>query len=197
MKKYFGCFILSLSIGACSKVDPKVDGGELVAGPQLSSKSVVITTLATTVPLSGTCDARSQSLQMSFDGQTWADGVGVASAWTVDCKSAKAFSVTLDLSNSAVVSGLGFVNGEAAKRTVQLRGMTKLGATKIDQFTIDYRPPSSSGGGQTGHVIVGGNSPNVTLSSGSFRMSARIGVPTTGGSLSSSGFRLRTGLQNQ
>lgn len=87
--------------------------------------------------------------------------------------------------------------GVAAKKTVWLRGMTKVGGSKAADFTIDYQPPITGGGGQSGNVLLGGYSPATTLTSSGFRLNARIGVPTTGGSMSSSGFRLRSGLQNQ
>lgn len=196
MKRFRLCLSLVL-LSACTEVDPKVGGAEKVDGPKLSAKSIVITNLSGTVTLAGTCDLRSKSMQMSFDGTTWAEGVGVASTWQTNCSSSKSFNIVLDLTNPTVSAGLGFTNGVGGSRTVWLRGQTIVGASKADGFVIEYRPPVAGGGGQVGSAILGGYSPATTLTSGSFRLTGRIGVPATGGSMSSSNFRLKTGLQNQ
>lgn len=176
-------------------MDPKVGDADKLGGPKLSAKTIVVTSLSGMINLTGTCDLRSQSLQMSFDSENWTDSPGLSTSWVSNCTTSKTFAISLDLSNPAVQTALGFVNGVASKKIIWVRGMTKVGGSKADDFTIDYQLPIAGGGGIAGNVLLGGYSPATSMNSGSFLLHARIGVPTTGGSMSSGSFKLNTGIQ--
>lgn len=188
-------FVSWVMLAACTKGDPKIETGTN-ASLTLDSSVQKINSPSQIVTVSGDCDKRMNTIEVSLNGGvSWVNVTTVAATSNISCVNNKRFIFTIDPTAASVSAYLGFTTNQVETKKLKVRGKTIIGGGQASEFLVTYEPAAQT---PSGSYILSGNSVRL-LSSANYKMQGRIGVqtlaqPGTDRSVSSN-YVLKSGMQ--
>jgi hypothetical protein len=187
---FFVLLIITFSLSACKKAVPELSKLSTLEGFSLDQNSAQVSKSNITFAVSGRCRSNFNAVQVSLDGgTTWKDIKSYDSSAQIKCQqSTNNFSADFSISANTIPVSI----ASLSSYSLRFRGVSEIGFSDEYSFLLSFAGPAMPG------QIVSGSMGGVKVSNiGNYKMAGRIQAMSTGGTLTTTNYKLKGVLTHE